>query len=273
MGMARNWFGPLVAILLLFSMACGGAGTSSTGAGGGTGGGGGSGGGGGGTPTPSSTFKHVVVVIFENQDYADVIGSAAMPYLNQLAQQHSLASQFYANVHPSIGNYFMLTSGVVVSTADSFAGTFSGDNVASLLSAAGKDWKVYAQSLPSAGYVDGDQYPYIEHHNPFAYYDSVRNDPAQKSKIVPLENLAADASANTLPAYAFVVPDNLHNGHDCPGGGSACPSPAAWVRSMPRCRQASLPCLPIPSSSRTAWWWSLLTNPRPTTPWVEAESR
>jgi hypothetical protein len=47
-------------------------------------------------------------------------------------------TQFYANTQPSIGNSFMLTSGQVVSTDDSFAGTINGDNVTTALSAAGK---------------------------------------------------------------------------------------------------------------------------------------
>ena len=29
--------------------------------------------------------QHVVVVVFENQDYTDVVGSASMPYWNRLA--------------------------------------------------------------------------------------------------------------------------------------------------------------------------------------------
>src|SRR6476661_68529 len=44
--------------------------------------------------------NHVVVVLEENQSYPAVIGSASMPYLNSLAQQNALATQYYANVHP-----------------------------------------------------------------------------------------------------------------------------------------------------------------------------
>jgi acid phosphatase len=146
-----------------------------------------------------------------------------MPYFNSLAEQNSLATAFYANVHPSIGNYFMMTTGAVVNTDDSFAGTFPGENVASQLGAAGKSWRVYAQSLPTTGYIDGDQYPYIKHHNPFAYFDNVRGDSVQRNNLVSLAQLSSDNTAETLPSYSFVVPDNLNNGHDCPTGGSSCP--------------------------------------------------
>src|SRR5215471_19366349 len=52
---------------------------------------------------------HVVIVVEENHSYSSVIGNSAMPYLNGLASQYGLATQYYANTHPSIGNYFMMT--------------------------------------------------------------------------------------------------------------------------------------------------------------------
>jgi phosphatidylinositol-3-phosphatase len=196
---------PLLGVLLA-SAACGG-GTSGGRAGTGA----------------SAAVEHVAIVIFENQDYADVIGNSAMPYLNGLVQSSALATEFYANAHPSIGNYFMLTTGQLVSTDDNFAGTFSGDNVTIGVSGAGKTWRAYAESLPNTGYVDGDQYPYIKHHNPFAYFDNVRNDSSERNNIVPFTQMSSDLGANVLPNYFLVVPDDLHNGHDCPSGGSNCP--------------------------------------------------
>jgi len=179
----------------------------------------GSGGTGGGTSTP---IQHVVVVVFENQNYSDVVGSAAMPYWNHLATSASLATQFYADVHPSIGNYLMMTSGEDPTLGsldpDNWGGTVSGANIASILSGAGKTWKVYAQSLPSTGYTGGDQYPYVKHHNPFAYFDSVLNNSGQSANIVNLSQFSADMSS--LPSYSLVVPDDQHNGHDCPTGNS-----------------------------------------------------
>jgi acid phosphatase len=163
-----------------------------------------------------------VIVVFENQDYSAVIGNSAMPYFNNLAQQNSLATQFFANAHPSITDYFMMTTGKIVSMSNDFPGTFDGDTVTRELSKAGKTWKVYAGSLPAVGYIGSDQYPYVKHHNPFVYFDDVLNDPAQRNNIVPLAQLLTDNGANALPNYSFVVPDNLHNGHDCPAGGSVC---------------------------------------------------
>jgi len=161
--------------------------------------------------------------MLENQDYGSVIGNTTnMPFFNTLATQNALATNFYANIHPSLGNYFMLTTGQTITTDDQYNGTFSGDNIASVLTTAGKTWKIYAESLPSVGYTGFDVYPYIKHHNPFAYFDSVLNSSSQKQNIVPFSQFASDVSSNSLPNYSFVVPSNVHNGHDCPDGTSNC---------------------------------------------------
>jgi acid phosphatase len=175
-----------------------------------------------------TSAQHVVVVVFENQNYSDVVGSSSMPYWNSLATAGSLATQFYADVHPSLGNYFWMTAGQDPSMSfandpDNYPGTLSGDTVASVVTAAGKSWKVYAQSIPSPGYTGGDVYPYIKHHNPFAYSDWVMNTSGQAANMVDFSQFAADVGSGKLPSYSFVVPDDLHNGHDCPSGGSSCP--------------------------------------------------
>src|SRR4051812_41838980 len=63
---------------------------------------------------------HVVIVMEENAGYSSVIGNSAMPYLNSLASKYGLATKYYANTHPSIGNYFMLTTGQIVTNNDSY---------------------------------------------------------------------------------------------------------------------------------------------------------
>ena len=165
-------------------------------------------------------FKHVVVVVEENHSYSHVIGNPAMPYLNHLANTYGLANGFYANTHPSIGNYFMLTTGEMVTNNDSYAGIVTGNNIVQELLTAGKTWKVYAESLPSTGYIGGDQYPYVKHHNPVAYMSDVRNSTTLRSHIVSTTRLSTDLSSNALPSFAFVVPNILHDAHNCPYGGT-----------------------------------------------------
>lgn len=178
------------------------------------------GGGGGGSSSPSI----VAIIIFENQRFENVIGNPAMPFLNGLVPQGGLATQYYADIHPSIGNYFMLTTGdtqtAVTANNDSFAGTIAADNIVRQLAAANKTWKGYFQSIPSAGYLGSDQYPYIRHHNPFSFFTDVQSSSALAANIMPLTQLSADESAGSFPNFMFIVPDNEHNAHDCPSGPS-----------------------------------------------------
>src|SRR5271169_3201187 len=133
-------------------------------------------------PGPMVRFEHVFVVVEENQNYEEVIGNTKdLPYLNTLAAKYGVATNYYANTHPSINNYFYLTAGRtgtrspwIRDLADLYPGEVAGDNIASILAANGKTWKAYAESIPQPAYLGGDHFPYVKRHNPFAYFESVR---------------------------------------------------------------------------------------------------
>jgi hypothetical protein len=169
-------------------------------------------------PPPSSgsvpAFGHVLLVVEENHSYSEVIGNSDMPYLNSLTTQYGLATQYYANTHPSIGNYFMLTTGQLISNDDSFSGTVSVDNIVRQLLAAGKTWKSYAESIPNPGYTGGDSYPYIKHHNPFAYITDVVNSSTQVNNLQSLTQFNLDLANGQLPNFSFLVPNLLDDAHD-----------------------------------------------------------
>jgi hypothetical protein len=173
-----------------------------------------------GPPPPTGNtvpqFGQVVLVIEENHSYSEVIGNSAMPYLNSLASQYGLATQYYANSHPSIGNYFMLTTGQLVTTDDTFTGTVSVDNLVRELIASGKTWKSYAESIPSQGYTGGDVYPYAKRHNPFSYFTDVVNSGSELQNLVSLTQFNADVTNNQLPNFSFLVPNLLDDAHDGP---------------------------------------------------------
>src|SRR5438128_632301 len=120
------------------------------------------------------------MVLEENHSYSSVIGSSSMPYLNSLATKYGLATNYYANTHPSIGNYFMLTTGQIITNNDSYSSVVTTDNVVRRLLTAGKTWRSYAESLPYAGYTGGDSGSYTKHHNPFAYFSDVVNSSSEK---------------------------------------------------------------------------------------------
>jgi len=161
---------------------------------------------------PSST--HVFLLVEENHSYSSVIGSSSMPYLNSLASKYGLATQYYANTHPSIGNYFMATAGAVITNNDSFCSTITNDNVVRHLLNAGKTWKSYAESLPSVGYTGCGSGLYVKRHNPFAYFSDVANS-GEKNNLVPFTQFSTDRINGNLPNFSFIVPnlnDDAHNG-------------------------------------------------------------
>jgi acid phosphatase len=169
------------------------------------------------TPTPTTfpTFSHVFLVVEENHSFTDVIGNSSMPYLNSLASKYGLAKQYFANAHPSIPNYLMLTTGQMETLNDSFSGTIGDDNVVRELVSAGKTWKAYEESIPSTGYLGGDAPPYVRRHNPFSFLSDVQNTPAQAANIVPFTQFGTDLASNSLPSFSFIVPDvnnDAHNG-------------------------------------------------------------
>ena len=157
--------------------------------------------------------SHVFVVVEENHSYSSVIGSSSMPYLNSLATKYGLATQYYANTHPSIGNYFMMTAGQVITNNDSQCATLTQDNIVRHMLTAGKTWKAYAESLPSAGYTGCSAYPYVKRHNPLAYFSDVANS-SEKYNLVPFTRLATDLANNSLANFSFIVPNLLNDAHD-----------------------------------------------------------
>jgi phosphatidylinositol-3-phosphatase len=158
--------------------------------------------------------QHVFIVVEENHSYSSVIGNSDMPYLNRLATTYAYAQGYYADTHPSIGNYFMLTTGQIVTNDDGSSAEVTADNIVRHLVAAGKTWKEYSEDLPSVGYTGGDTGGYVQHHNPLSYFSDVRASSAEAQNLVPFAQLATDLANHSLPNYGFIVPNDDDNAHD-----------------------------------------------------------
>lgn len=188
-------------------------------------------------PPPSATADHVFLVVLENHSFGQVIGNPVMPYLNGLATAHSLAADYFANAHPSIPNYFMLTTGNLETFDDGFTGTITDDNIVRAISAAGKSWKAYVESIPSVGFTGPDAGTYLKHHNPFAYLSDVTGSPTQAANMVPFSQLSSDLAAGSLANFVYILPNSQDDAHDCPGGGTSCTSDQqlaaadAWLKA------------------------------------------
>jgi phosphatidylinositol-3-phosphatase len=180
-------------------------------------------------PAPSVRFGHVFIVVEENASFGDVIANPALPYLNSLANQYGLAANYFANAHPSIPNYFELTTGQLLTLIDASTPRnfpVSSENVVRALLAAGKSWKSYAEDIPSVGYTGDDTGRYAVRHNPLAYFTDVQNDTKQAQNLVPFSQFATDLNAANLPDFSFIVPNLCNDAHDCSLGTSD-----AWLKT------------------------------------------
>jgi hypothetical protein len=179
-------------------------------------------------PSPPATstvpaFDHIFVVVEENKRFDQIIGSSSAPYINSLASEYGLASNYKPITHPSLPNYLALTGGSTfgITTDCSPTGTGScpvnATNLADRIEASGRTWKGYfdAMPLPCQTTTVGT---YVPRHNPFVYFDDIRtNSQRCVDNVVPYSRLATDLqSTSTTPSLAFIVPDNCNNMHDCP---------------------------------------------------------
>lgn len=162
------------------------------------------------------------MVVLENHSYSELVASASMPYLNSLISTRAVADNYFADTHPSIGNYFMLTAGQIITNDDAFTGVVADDNLVRELAAAGKTWRVYAEDLPSTGYLGGDSGGYLKHHNPFAYFSDVVNSTTASANMVAFTQFASDLSAGTTADFNFIVPNAFDDLHSCPNFATTC---------------------------------------------------
>ena len=160
--------------------------------------------------------------MLENHGFGQVIGNPAMPYLNSLASAHGLAANYFADAHPSIPNYFMLTTGSLETLDDGFTGTISDDNIVRALIGANKTWKAYIESLPATGYLGPNSGTYLKRHNPFSYLSDVTGSSTQAANMVVFSQLSADLAAGSLPSFIYILPNSQDDAHDCPGGARTC---------------------------------------------------
>lgn len=175
------------------------------------------------SPIPTATskplvpnFEHIVIIMFENKEFGTVIGNPLMPNYNRLAREYTLLTQYYAVGHPSLPNYIALiggdTFGIDSNCHDCF---IDAPSLPDLIEASGRTWKTYQEDMPEPCYV-GDTDVYVQKHNPFNYFNSIRLDAARCERtIVPLTALQTDIETASLPNFVFITPNLCNDAHDC----------------------------------------------------------
>lgn len=164
---------------------------------------------------------HVFTVLMENQDYGSIIGSPQAPYINRLAAQGTLATNYHAVAHPSLPNYLALTGGVsyAANSCVSADGDPTGSclqtapSIADSIEALGRTWKGYMEDMPAPCTLSNSG-SYAVRHNPFVYYQAIQST-ARCNNDVPYTSLATDLrSSGTTPNYAWITPNVINDMHD-----------------------------------------------------------
>jgi hypothetical protein len=160
-------------------------------------------------------FRHVVLIVFENHEVDDVLGSSDAPTFNRLGSRYATISNYTAVAHPSLPNYLALVSGSTQGIdSDCTDCIVAGRSLADTLAASRKTWKTYAEGLPRTGFTGASSGRYAKKHNPFVYFR--RNlTPARLQPVVPLSRFLPDVRGRRLPTFSLVVPDLCHDMHDC----------------------------------------------------------
>jgi phospholipase C len=169
-----------------------------------------------GTAKLPHTYQHVVWIWMENHSFSDIIGNKSQaPYINSLAAECGLATNYHNTTHPSLPNYLAATSGLaqaqlpILSFLDCNVSLVCRTSAASLFGQ-GETWRAYQESMPS-NCDKSNSGEYAVRHNPAPYYTSLSG---CTSHDVPYSQLTADLAGNALPAFSFITPNLIHDMHD-----------------------------------------------------------
>jgi len=151
----------------------------------------------------------------ENKEYAQLVGSNDAPFINQLAAQYTVVDHAYAITHPSLPNYLALLAGDTFGiTSDCTTCFVQGPNLVDSLEARGRSWKAYMEDMPSPCFTGTSAGGYALKHNPFLYFQNIRNNPGRCERIVPLSQLDQDFASGSVPDFVWISPNLIHAMHD-----------------------------------------------------------
>jgi acid phosphatase len=160
--------------------------------------------------------SHVILIVEENRSFSSVY-PYGMPWLSALGDTNGIATNYYSDEPGSLLDYLWLSSG---SGEHDFGCGGSGcpkivtsNNIFRELDQHGLSWKLYADSLPYAGYMGGRSGEYVKRHNPAPWYSDVADHASQQKNMVPFTEFAKDLAAGRLPNYSLIVPNLIHDAH------------------------------------------------------------
>jgi phosphatidylinositol-3-phosphatase len=182
-------------------------------------------------PAGLPVYDHVVIVVEENKDFDQVVGSPEAPFINRLRTEGANFTRMFGEEHHSQGNYFWLFSGDNhgVGFRDGVPhDRFEAPNLGAALIKKGFSFKGYSESLPAIGSTVVYDPPgaqrkhrvYARKHAPWVSFTNVPNGTTaeQSSNLTFAEFPKGAAAFAALPTVAFVIANLKNDMHDSDEG-------------------------------------------------------
>jgi hypothetical protein len=153
-------------------------------------------------------WSHVIVIAFENQSYASVLGAGApASEFTKLAGECGVGTNFTAVHFPhSLPAYIASTSGQVSITGDCVPGPSCQSGAANIFSQLGpSEWRTFGQSMPS-NCAKANSGNYVTRHLPALYYTRI-SAATCAADVLPLP---ATFGATTRK-FVWIAPDQMND--------------------------------------------------------------
>lgn len=165
---------------------------------------------------PHSRSSHFIAIVLENRELGEAIGQRSAPYIQRLAREGALATDYHAIAHPSLPNYIALLAGSPLGIQSDCSGCHArGTMLADQLERAHIGWRAYMESMPRPCFAGASAAGYAKKHDPFMYFGQVAANPTACARVVPYAQLAQDLRGGRLAPFVWITPNLCDDGHDC----------------------------------------------------------
>lgn len=186
--------------------------------------------------------EHLVIVIYENHKYSQIVGSPNTPYISSLVKDAAVFINSHGVLHPSQPNYLAFFAGDVQGITDDkcldSVSPFHTPNLGYSLIKKGYTFKGFAQGLPEVGskICSGPISAltagalYARKHCPWVNWQGNGQYNFADSVSHPMTDFPTDY--NKLPDVCFVIPDMDHDMHNIgkPGDSAAIRRGDDWLK-------------------------------------------
>lgn len=170
-------------------------------------------------PATTSSIQHVVIIMEENHNVTQITGSS-MPYLTGLGKTYDHGAT-NAITHPSLPNYFAITSGSTQGKSSDCGTSTTGCTTGADNIYHQGTWKQLSESMPKVC-DHSNASPYVVHHAIAPFYTDLNT--TCNTNDVPLVKTSVPAITSQ---FTFITPNNNDNGHSASLGAAD-----SWLKTV-----------------------------------------